>query len=199
MAALLNEGDANVFDANARNYFVTGCPGTGKTEVLIQCALNCAEGNGRVLIACPTALLQDTHHMRLPSHENISVQTVHSTFRITRDADEVYVPPGRLRHLDLLIFGEVSTLGRGRLDRSSKSRSRSSSRRRFASGPGTVSRLQSVTKETTMRDAMHREVASGRLRHVELLRHEFARSNDENLLAFLSHVRSHQPNSGDGS
>ena len=135
VAAFLDEGDANVFDANARNYFVTGCPGTGKTEVLIQCAINCAENNGCVLNACPTALLQDTHHMRLPFHENISVQTVHSTFCITPDADEVYVPPGRLRHLDLLIFGEVSLLDAD-VWTNSKLLCRSSSRRRFAFGLG---------------------------------------------------------------
>jgi len=191
VAELLNEDDANVFDANARNYFVTGCPGTGKTEVLIQCALNCAEGNGRVLIACPTALLQDTYHMRLPSHENISVQTVHSTFRITRDADEVYVPPGRLRHLDLLIFDEVSTLD---ADVWKKIKVALSELKPppVCVWAGDFSQLQSVTKETSMRDAMQREVASGRLRHVELLLHEFARSTDESLLGFLSHVRSHQ-------
>ena len=192
VTAVLDEDDANEFNANARNYFVTGCPGTGKTEVLIQCALTCAENNGRVLIACPTALLQDTYNMRMPLHENISIQTVHSTFRITRDADEVYVPPGRLRHLDLIIFDEVSTLDKD-VWRKIKVALSELTPAPVCVWAGDFSQLQSVTKETHMRDDMHREVACGNLRHVELLQHEFARSNDESLLSFLSHVRSHQP------
>ena len=190
--ALLLQDDANGHNSNARNIFVTGCPGTGKTEVLIECALRAARSGAKVLIACPTALLQDTYNMRMPNHENISVETVHSSFRITRDADEVYVPPGRLRHFDVIIFDEISTLD-GDVWRKVKTALSELSSPPIAIWAGDFSQLQSVTGETTMQDDILREVSAGHLRHVELLQHAFARSNDRALLAFLAHVRSHQP------
>ena len=43
--------DANV-EANSRALFVTCSPGTGKTEVVLQCALEAASYTAAVLIAC---------------------------------------------------------------------------------------------------------------------------------------------------
>ena len=88
--------------------FVTGGPGTGKTEVVLQCALNANAEGMKVLIACPIGPLVAMYRKRIPAKSNIVVETIHSSFKITRKADQIYMPPGRLRHFDLIIFDEVS-------------------------------------------------------------------------------------------
>ena len=103
----ISNGDANVCTKD-RFLFVTGGPGTGKTEVVIHAAVNAVKEGCRVLIACPVGALIKTYKEKLPPHEEITVETIHSSFRITRKADEQYVPLGRLRHYDLIIFDEIS-------------------------------------------------------------------------------------------
>ena len=93
---------------NSRALFVTGGPGTGKTEVVLQCALNAATESTKVLIVCPIGPLVAAYRKRIPPGTNIVVETIHSSFKITRRADQVFVPPGRFRHFDLIIFDEIS-------------------------------------------------------------------------------------------
>ena len=107
VAAGLNCSDANT-QPDTRALFVTGGPGTGKTEVVIQCALDASANEDAVLIPCPVGPLAAAYRKRIPPRSNITVETIHSSFRITRKADEVHVPPGRLRHFDLIIFDETS-------------------------------------------------------------------------------------------
>ena len=38
------------------------------------------------------------------------METIHLVFRITRERDQEYIPSGRLRHYDLMIFDEVSQI-----------------------------------------------------------------------------------------
>ena len=38
------------------------------------------------------------------------METIHSAFKITRAADAAYIPPGRLRRYDLIIFDGVSQI-----------------------------------------------------------------------------------------
>ena len=84
---IVNKGiavdDANV-DAHGRLLLVTGKPGAGKTEAVIGCAVAAAEKGERVLIACPIGALVDVYRQRLPPNENIVIETVHASHRITR-------------------------------------------------------------------------------------------------------------------
>ena len=97
--------DANV-TPESHSLFVTGDPGTGKTEVILQCALNATSDTTKVLIACPIGPLVAAYRKRIPPHTNIVVETIQSSFKITRKTDEVFIPPGRLLHL--IIFDEAS-------------------------------------------------------------------------------------------
>ena len=89
---------------------VAGGPGTGKTEVIIAAARRALEDGCRVLIAGPIGLLVSMYRLRLPHLQNLTMETLHSAFRITRDADAAYIPPGRLRHYDLIVVDEVSQI-----------------------------------------------------------------------------------------
>ena len=187
--------DANV-PANSRFLHVTGGPGTGKTEVVVQCAVNAAtEDEARVLIGCPIGALLDTYRLRLPPRLNIVVETIHSAFRITRWRDQVYVPPGRLRQYDLIIFDEVSQIDahvweevRTALDE-------------LVPGPfivfvGDFQQLQPVDGETSLRDALDLHTSRD-LRKIELQQHEFARCRDPEMLDFLLQIRTQQPSRRD--
>ena len=44
-----------------------------------------------------------------PTWPGITVETIHSAFKVGRDRDAA-IPPGRLRHYDLIIFDEVSQI-----------------------------------------------------------------------------------------
>ena len=110
----LNACDANVPPLD-RYLHVTGGPGTGKTEVIIQSTLDATRQGCRVLVACPTGALVNTYRERLPASGNIVIETIHGCFRITREADQPYQPPGRLRHFDLIIFDEISQTVDGRI------------------------------------------------------------------------------------
>ena len=99
-------------DANASSeqfLYVSGVPGSGKSEVLIAAALEAAEAGLTVMILCPTGILVHAYRSRL-EHENIIVETIHSSWQILRVADELvnYAPPSRLRRVDLFILDEAS-------------------------------------------------------------------------------------------
>ena len=88
---------------------LTGGPGTGKTEVAIEAAIRVEDGC-RVLLVGPIGLLVNAHRGKIPPDLDIVVETVHAAFKIGRDRDAHYIPPGRLRNFDLIIFDEVSQL-----------------------------------------------------------------------------------------
>ena len=72
--------DANICP-NSRLLHVTGGPGTGKTEVVIQCAVDASRQGARVLVACPIGALVVVYRQRCPPGEDIVVETIHSSFK----------------------------------------------------------------------------------------------------------------------
>ncbi len=83
-------GGVTVADANvsphSRMLLVTGGPGTGKTSVIMQCAIAAAEAGCKVLIACPIGALVSVYRSNLPAGSEIVIETIHSSFKITRKA-----------------------------------------------------------------------------------------------------------------
>ena len=86
---------------------VTGGPGTGKTEVLIAAAQQAIDEGCRVLIAGPIGLLVSMCRQRLVAGDQLTLETLHSSFKVTSDADTQYITPGRLRAYDLIILDEI--------------------------------------------------------------------------------------------
>ena len=190
--------DANVarneagLEVHPRMLLLTGKPGAGKTETVIGCAAAAAAKGERVLIACPIGALVDTYRQKLPPNENICIETVHASHRITRAADEQYIPPGRLRTFDLIVYDEVSQLED---DVWTKVRSalRELRPHPFVMFVGDFKQLQPVQGDPLLQTQMAEAVRNGRLRHIDLRMHEHARSKDPELLDFLHLVRQQQP------
>ena len=183
--------DANVAP-NSRILQVTGGPGTGKTEVIIQCALDAARHGARVLVACPIGPLVTTYRQRLPADGGIVVETIHSSFRITRKADQLYIPPGRLRHYDLIIFDEVSQID-AKVWTEVRAALSELSPGPFVVFVGDFQQLQPVAGAPLLETALHQQVSAGALKCITLQQHPAARCADPELLDFLNHVRVHQP------
>ncbi|CAE8634707.1 unnamed protein product [Polarella glacialis] len=195
MLEVVREGvavdDANL-NAHTRMLLVTGKPGVGKTEAVIGCAMEAAMKGERVLIACPIGALVDTYRQKLPPHENIVIETAHASHRITRKADEQYIPPGRLRSFDLIIYDEVSQL-QDEVWRQVRTAIVELNPHPFICFVGDFKQLQPAFGEPELKDTLEAMVRDGTLRHIELQRHALARSNDPLLLEFLSAIRERQP------
>ena len=183
--------DANVH-ANSRLLLVTGKPGAGKTEAVIGSAIAAAEAGERVLIACPIGALVDTYRQKLPPHENIVVETVHASQRITRKADEQYIPPGRLRTFDLIIYDEVSQL-EDEVWQKVELAIKELNPHPYVCLVGDFKQLQPAFGEPSLKKQMRVAVGIGAIKHIDLKQHKFARSTDKKLLDFLNFVRGHQP------
>ena len=183
--------DANV-DAHSRLLLVSGKPGAGKTEAVIGCALAAAERGERVLVACPIGALVHVYRQRLPANENIVIETVHSSHRITREADEQYMPPGRLRHFDLIIYDEISQLASD-VCRKVRTAIVELKPHPFFMLVGDFKQLQPAFGEPELKQTLDAMLAEGTLRHVPRELHPLARSVDPALLDFLGFVRGSQP------
>ena len=110
IAAGLSIDDANALLTARRMFYLKGDPGSGKSEVLVHAVVRAALAGYTVLILCPTGTLVHSYRDRLPASERIVVETIHSSFQITRQADMVvqYSPPSRLRRYDLVLLDEAS-------------------------------------------------------------------------------------------
>ena len=146
----------------------------------------------QVLLLGPIGLLVTSHRQQIPPDADITVETVHSSFKISRDADQQYLPPGRLRHYDLIIFDEVS-----QVDAKVWSRLQTAFRE-MCSLPyivfvGDFQQLQPVTGLHQLQRDLDSRVAAGEVERIQLQQHAAARSADPDMLAFLQHCRTRQP------
>ena len=130
--------------------------------------------------------------LRVPPSNLITIETIHSAFKVTRKKDAQYNPPGRLRHYDLITLDEVSQVDEevwtclqtafGELSPCP-----------FVVFVGDFQQLQPIHGVHALRQDLNRVQAAGGLQQVELQQHAAARSTDPNMLAFLAHARVHQP------
>ena len=122
----------------------------------------------------------------------ITIETIHSAYKVTRDKDKQYDPPGRLRQYDLIILDEVSQIDAevwsclqvafGELSPCP-----------FVVFVGDFQQLQPVKGRNALYEDLTRVERNGGLRTVELQQHAAARSTDPAMLDFLAHAREHQP------
>ena len=128
------------------------------------------------------------HRLRLPN----LMETVHAAFRITRDADAAYVPPGRLRHYDLIVIDEVSQI-EAAVWRKLKTRLGELSLCPFVAFVGDFQQLQPLQGGPELQAALERERLNNKILYVKLEQHEAARSVDPAMLQFLENARVRQP------
>ncbi len=104
--------DENVLRQSSQRLFISGEPGAGKSEMLIHAAAKAAAAGLYVLILCPTGTLVHAYRDRLPETPHIVVETIHSGMAIYRNYDTVveYAPPTRLRRYDLILIDEASQI-----------------------------------------------------------------------------------------
>ena len=82
-----------------------------RSEVLVHAAVGAANNGHSVFVLCPTGTLVHSYKDRLPSTELIQVETIHSGLKLYRDRDRElaqYSPPSRLRRFNLILIDEVS-------------------------------------------------------------------------------------------
>ena len=96
---------------NARPYFVSGPPGTGKTTVVDKCVRKCLRDGGRVLYALPTA--QQASRVRA-KHPQAEVDTCSGAFFLYRDSVEVM---DCLTCYDMVAVDEISQLSQTDFER----------------------------------------------------------------------------------
>eukprot|EP00439_Symbiodinium_sp_Y106_P039165 s2340_g4.t2 len=167
-------------------------PGTGKTEVVIAAANLALADQCRVLIAGPIGLLVAMYRLRLPASANLTMETIHTAFKITREADKVYIPPGRLRRYDVIIFDEVSQIDADVWSELKVALGE------LQPGPvvifvGDFQQLQPVHGLAQLQLDLEAQVRLGQVDHVVLQPHNMARSVDPEMLSFLHAVRTEQP------
>ena len=184
--------DATTMENARRVLQVAGGPGTGKTEVIIAAVRQALEDNCRVLIAGPIGLLVSMYRLRLPHMSNLTMETVHSAFRITRDADEAYIPPGRLRQYDLIVIDEVSQI-EAAVWRKLRTALGELTPSPFVVFVGDFQQLQPLSGGPELQAALQRERETREILFVELKHHEAARTVDPAMLAFLEAARVRQP------
>ncbi|CAE7809429.1 pif1, partial [Symbiodinium necroappetens] len=186
----LGVNDAN--DSRNRVLQISGPPGTGKTEVVIGATKLALDDDCRVLVAGPIGLLVAMYRLKLPADERLTMETIHSAFKITRPADAAYIPPGRLRRYDVIIFDEVSQIDPAVWT------DLKAALGELHPGPlilfvGDFQQLQPVHGKPQLQIDLDAEVANGTVDRIDLKNHNLARSIDPDMLDFLTTVREAQP------
>ena len=94
--------------------YIKGPPGSGKTLLLLDAAIQCARKVLRVLIACPTGTTAYVFKSQLPVFDGvdeIAVDTIQGVLkykRLAADSKATWVPPSGLRRIDVLLCDEAS-------------------------------------------------------------------------------------------
>ena len=184
--------DAADMETSRRVLQVAGGPGTGKTEVIIAAVRQALEDGCRVLIAGPIGLLVSMYRLRLPHLQNLTMETLHSAFRITRDADAAYIPPGRLRQYDLIVVDEVSQID-SFVWRKLKTALGELRPCPFVVFVGDFQQLQPLQGGPELQTALEKQREDNLILYVKLEHHEAARSVDPEMLDFLEAARLEQP------
>ena len=98
---------------SSRYLYVDGKPGSGKSAVLLECAVRACK-EIQVLIICPTGVLVHAFKSKLPEVEGverITVDTIHGVLNYKRpgpDSKVAWSPPSALRKFDLICMDEGS-------------------------------------------------------------------------------------------
>ena len=176
--------DANM---NMRRCFLSGPPGSGKSEVLVHAAKLIVDQGCRVLFLAPTGALVHSYLDRLPDSESIYVDTVHAVFRFTRARDRRLVtraPPSTLNLFDAIFLDEVSMLEEDVFESLYRSIQELPQRPIFVTA-GDFAQLEAVNPSRFVRllcDLFHQ---------IQLT--SVHRSRDPKHLAFVSSIRESQP------
>ena len=193
---LLRDG-LSIDDANelhctsvfSRYIYVSGEPGSGKSEAIVYAAAEAARRGAHVLIGCPLGVQVSAYRDRLPADDKIVCETIHSAWRISRKVDAAtYNPPSRLRAYDLIFIDEApqiddrvwTVLWRAILELPQKP---------LVVIAGDLAQLEPIHGGKLLRNF----VVTPGLTKVTMEQHEFARSSDSVLLDFLALIRHQQP------
>jgi len=191
-----NISDATSMQESNRILHICGGPGTGKTEVVIAAAHQALDDGCRVLIAGPIGLLVSMYRKRLPATDNLTMETLHSAFRIVRDEDAAYSPPGRLRRYDLIIIDEVSQID-GIVWSKLKTALGELAPCPFIVLVGDFQQLQPLGTGPVLQNELEQQISNRKVVMVRLLHHQAARSVDAAMLDFLEAARVQQPSRQD--
>ena len=121
------------------------------------------------------------------SNERITVETLHSSFKVARKADhKTHIPPSRLRQYDLIVIDECSQIS-DELFMILLKALMELPQQPIVVFVGDLSQLQPIQS----RGVMAENLAEGFWRNIEL--DVIFRTDDPELLRFLKHVRKEQP------
>ncbi len=108
----LEQQAEQLLSAERQFIFLTGEPGSGKTEVLLSACRQCLLQGLRVMVMAPTGALVASYQERLPEESRLSVTTLHAGLRLQRNADSHvrFAPPSYLNNYDVFFVDEVSQI-----------------------------------------------------------------------------------------
>ena len=188
--------DEEVKKQSRRQLYIDGPPGSGKSAVLLECALIAARAGQRVLIVCPTGALVYSFKAQLPDEagvENIAVDTIQGVLKYKRpgpDTDHksnAWAPPSALRRIELILIDEASQYDDREFERFYNAW-KEQPHRPMVVIVADFQQLQPIGAETSRHLAYHFCMTQETVKLDTVYR-----SNDAEHLVFLNRIRSTQP------